>query len=90
MFNPAEIEALRRSPKTQIIDAQIANAGAFGHDYFHSNPAVSSDLILLLRYQKEPGPENGRPLLVKENGFWSIDDKYPNLVRHPDAQAAGK
>lgn len=90
MFTPAEIEALRSSPRTQVIDAQVANAGAFGHDYFHSNPAVSSDLILLLRYQKEPGPENGRPLIVKENGFWSIDDKYPNLVRHPDAQAAGK
>lgn len=89
MFTPAEIETMRGSPRSQVIDAQIANAGAFGHDYFHSNPAVSSDLILLLRYQKEPGPENGRPLLVKENGFWSIDDKYPNLVRHPDAQAAG-
>ena len=80
---------MRRSRVAQLIDARISDPGAFGHNYFHSNPAVSSDLILLLRYQKMPGPENGRPLLVKENGFWSIDDKYPNLVRHPDAQATG-
>ncbi|MFB3076629.1 MAG: alpha/beta hydrolase, partial [Lysobacterales bacterium] len=29
------------------------------HMYFHSNPAASSDLILLLRYGLAPGAENG-------------------------------
>jgi esterase/lipase superfamily enzyme len=76
-FTPEEMETLRRAKTVQIIDAQISNAGAFGHDYFHSNPAVSSDLILLMRYQLPPGADTGRPLGGTGNGFWSIDDHYP-------------
>lgn len=47
-----------------------------GHDYFRTNPAVSSDLVLTVRYDRDPGVENGRPL--KHNGsiFWSIGDDY--------------
>jgi hypothetical protein len=55
----------------------VSKAGAFGHDYFHSNPAVSSDLVLLMRYQLPPGAENGRPLGGNGHGFWAIDDRYP-------------
>jgi hypothetical protein len=77
IFTPAELELLRTSKTIQIVDARISNAGAFGHDYFHSNPAVSSDLILLIRYGLGPGAENGRPLGVDKKGFWVIDDKYP-------------
>ncbi len=90
MFSPAEIELMRKSNTSQIIDAQLANAGAFGHDYFHSNPAVSSDLILLMRYHLNPGAENARPLRVKQNGFWSIDEDYPGPPRNLDAQTSGK
>jgi len=79
-FSPEEMEALRRAKTVQIIDAQISNAGAFGHDYFHSNPAVSSDLILLMRYQLPPGADSGRPLGGTGNGFWSIDDHYPDAT----------
>jgi hypothetical protein len=68
---------MRHSHVAQIIDARISNPGAFGHDYFHSNPAVSSDLILMMRYHLLPGAENGRPLRVTKNGFWTIDDDYP-------------
>jgi esterase/lipase superfamily enzyme len=77
MFSPAEIDALRRVGTPQVIDARVSEPGAFGHDYFHSNPAVSSDLILLLRYQYAPGAENGRPLGVNEKGFWVIENDYP-------------
>ena len=76
-FTPEETEDLRRAKTVQIIDARVSHAGAFGHDYFHSNPAVSSDLILLMRYQLPPGAENGRPLGGTGGGFWSIDDHYP-------------
>jgi esterase/lipase superfamily enzyme len=77
-FTPEEMDNLRRAKTVQIIDAQISNAGAFGHDYFHSSPAVSSDIILLMRYGLPPGAETGRPLGGTGSGFWSLDDKYPN------------
>ncbi|MCE9620578.1 MAG: alpha/beta hydrolase [Planctomycetes bacterium] len=80
MFTPQELELLRTSKSTQIIDAHVSNTGAFGHDYFHSNPAVSSDLILFLRYQLPPGAEYGRPLQVHKNGFWMVEDGYPGQL----------
>jgi esterase/lipase superfamily enzyme len=76
-FTPAELETLRKAKTVQIVDAQISNAGNFGHDYFHSSPAVSSDLILVMRYGLLPGAENGRPLGGSDKGFWTIDDQYP-------------
>lgn len=68
--------ALNAVPRMQIIDARV-NTGFLGHSYFHASPAVSSDLILLLRDQFDPGAENGRPLIRREDNFWEIDDAYP-------------
>ena len=76
-LGPQEVDNLRNTKRIQIVDARVSDAGSFGHNYFHSSPAVSSDLILLLRYQLPPGGEGGRPLGTTENGFWIIDDKYP-------------
>jgi esterase/lipase superfamily enzyme len=81
IFSPAELEALRSNKTVQIIDARVSNPGPYGHSYFHSNPAVSSDLILLMRYQLPPGSQNGRPLRVDQKGFWVIDDHYPEEVK---------
>jgi esterase/lipase superfamily enzyme len=83
MFTPEELEALRAAKTVQIVDAKINIFGAFGHDYFHSNPAVSSDLIMTMRYQMMPGGEYGRPLASDGKGFWSVDDKYPKDVKFP-------
>jgi len=77
LFEPAELQILRSSQRLQIIDARVADPGYYGHNYFYSNPAVSSDLILLLRYQLPPGTEYGRPLNRSASGFWAIDDDYP-------------
>ena len=77
IFTPEELENLRKAKTVQIVDAQVSNAGNFGHDYFHSNPAVSSDLILVMRYGLLPGAESGRPLGGSDKGFWTIDDNYP-------------
>ena len=77
MFDKAEIEALRGSHRLQLIDARVKKRGAFGHSYFHANPAVSSDLVLLMRYQLVPGAEHGRPLGVSDVGLWAIGDDYP-------------
>lgn len=87
MFSPAEIQAMRANKTLQVINARLKDAGAFGHDYFHSNPAVSSDLILLMRYQLQPGAEFGRPLGVNKGGFWLIEDGYPQTQRNQQAEA---
>ena len=52
----------------------------FGHNYFHSNPAVSSDLMMLLRYGASPGIEHGRPLKPAGPNAWIIsDDTYKKM-----------
>jgi esterase/lipase superfamily enzyme len=89
IFSPAELEALRKSKTLQVIDARVSDAGSFGHNYFHSNPAVSSDLILLLREKRAPGAENGRPLRVDTKGFWVVDDDYPAPPRATTALGGG-
>ena len=49
--------------------------GFIGHDYFHSNPAVSSDLINLILHEASPGSEK-RPLKNIDNNFWALDNQY--------------
>jgi esterase/lipase superfamily enzyme len=88
LFSSQELEALRNSRTIQIIDSELKNIGNFGHDYFHSNPAVSSDLILVMRYHEPPGPENGRPLRASKEGFWVVDDKYPQRPPKTEALAS--
>jgi esterase/lipase superfamily enzyme len=85
VFTTEELEALRASRNLAFIDARVEKPGSFGHNYFYTNPAVSSDLILLMRYQVPPGAEYGRPLHASKNGFWFIDDDYPE----PGKLAAG-
>jgi len=47
-----------------------------GHDYFVSDPAVSSDLLTLINHGANPGtPE--RPLIRKNGNFWLLPDHYP-------------
>jgi hypothetical protein len=61
-------------------DAVIQHDGKIGgsrsHNYFRTNPAVSSDLVLTVRCGRMPGAENGRPLEHVEGLFWKIDDDY--------------
>ena len=72
---PEVREILSRSDQVQVIDANV-NTGFLGHSYFITNPAVLSDLILILRDGKGPGPEKGRPLEREDGGFWAITDSY--------------
>jgi esterase/lipase superfamily enzyme len=85
MFTADELESLRKNTTAQIVDARIKDPGPFGHSYFHANPAVSSDVILTIRYGLLPGAE--RPLLADPKGFWYLDDWYP---REPKAEKGEK
>ena len=44
---------------------------AFGHGYFLSNPAVSSDLVAMIRYGLKPG-DPGRPEVELKKPFWRL------------------
>ena len=56
--------------------------GAKGHGYFANNPAVSSDLIALIRYRLEPGVP-GRPLRpVVPPIIWEV--KTDLVIQSPD------
>jgi esterase/lipase superfamily enzyme len=70
-------ELLKNLPGIQFIDAGVAGSGFGSHEYFCTQPAVSSDLILLLRDNRRPGAQNGRPLVSERGGFWRIDRDYP-------------
>ncbi|HSV57998.1 MAG TPA: alpha/beta hydrolase [Variovorax sp.] len=51
---------------------QVTNtAGFIGHSYFVSDPAVSADLVSLIRYGLAPG-NPGRPLEEISRPFWKI------------------
>ncbi len=74
-FVDAMIENAPAIRRTYVIEAQV-KADILGHAYFYLNPAVSSDLILMLRYNLDPGAENGRPMKMLHPYFWLIDDNY--------------
>ena len=75
-LSPKQKEQLAIAKGLDVIDARVHKSG-IGHGYFHSSPAVSSDLILIFRDNRNPGKENGRPLTLKATNFWVIQDDYP-------------
>lgn len=68
--DPRVLERLRAWPRVQVVDTQ-----AEGHDYFYSDPEVSSDLIRLLRWRLDPGP--GRPLEQARGAYWTLPRGAP-------------
>ena len=66
---------LEVSGRVQLIDARVSS-GWLGHSYFYGHPAVSADLVLLLRDNLEPGSP-GRPLYRRDVNFWEITEGYP-------------
>jgi esterase/lipase superfamily enzyme len=61
--------------QTYLIDARV-KTGFIGHSYFYLHPAVSSDLVMMLRYDLDPG-SGGRPLESLGSIFWRLDNDYP-------------
>jgi len=53
--------------------------GGFGHSYFRNNPSVSSDIVLLLRYDRQPGTPS-RPLKPLGLHFWEVPADYPTTA----------
>lgn len=73
-FTAEQRAYMLRAGKVEFIDARV-KAGFPGHGYFHSNPAVSSDLLQLLRYDC-PAGHALRPLAREQDLLWRITDDY--------------
>ena len=76
-----ERRRLERVARANLIDARVST-GFLGHSYFYSHPAVSADLILLLREGFAPGSP-GRPLRKLGENFWQVTNDY---LAAPEAQ----
>lgn len=59
-----------------MIDCNVSGFSG-SHDYAFAHPAVLSDMILLLRDNRDPGESNGRPLKQTYEGVWEINNDYP-------------
>ncbi|MGB5457102.1 MAG: alpha/beta hydrolase [Gammaproteobacteria bacterium] len=57
-------------------DAQHSKLDRYGHSYFRDAPTVSSDLVLLLRDDLDPGTP-GRPLEPIRHQLWRIPPDFP-------------
>ena len=57
-------------------DATPSAGDRWGHSYFRDAPTVSSDIVLMLRDDLDPGPP-GRPLEHIGRKFWRVPLGYP-------------
>ncbi len=83
-LSPEQIQGMKDGRMgIDAINVNVSKKGAHGHTYWIDNPAVLSDIILILRDDRSPGKENGRPLLRPEAGlFWEVNDGYPFADDH--------
>jgi esterase/lipase superfamily enzyme len=81
-FGPRARRALARLPNLQFIDCKVSHFSS-SHDYVFAHPAALSDLILVLRDRKPPGPEHGRPLTQSVAGVWELSNEYLANVDQP-------
>ncbi len=81
LLRPADLDIagrrlLQHVASLHVIDARVTRTDFLGHSYFYNNGAVSSDVVLILRDDRDPGKQNGRPLVREEDVFWVIEEDY--------------
>jgi esterase/lipase superfamily enzyme len=75
-LNEAEIARMKaNAARITVVNFEGKSTG-YGHSYFRTNPAVSSDLVLMIRYGFKPG-DAGRPLEHIGLNFWRVPEGYP-------------
>ena len=75
-LNEAQVDAIQNWNTGEVVNVRV-DAGFIGHGYFIDDPAVLSDMILLLRDGRKAGEEYGRPLDREQSGFWQLLSGYP-------------
>jgi esterase/lipase superfamily enzyme len=87
-LTPQQQAGLKLMPELQMVNCRL-KTDFIGHAYFIDNPSVFSDLILVLRDDRDPGVENGRPLVEERSGFWTLWEGYPiGEMPEPQGEAA--
>jgi esterase/lipase superfamily enzyme len=76
MLTLGQRENLRRGGTGFVVIDCKVSTDFLGHGYWVDNPAVLSDVILVLRDDLDVGAENGRPLIHRDDGFYEINDDY--------------
>lgn len=76
-FTEKQRAFLRTCHNVHFVDARV-RAGFLSHGYFYRNPAVSSDLVILLRENCAPGTPDCRPLDGDGDPFWRVTEGYPH------------
>ncbi|MEA3275254.1 MAG: alpha/beta hydrolase [Pseudomonadota bacterium] len=77
---PDIVNLVEKAVNVSVVESRV-RTGLIGHGYFHSDPAASSDLILVIRDRRRPGAEHGRPLKPAETNLWVLEDGYPALPK---------
>ena len=77
-----ELDRVAMMPNVDVVEARV-RTDFKGHGYFLSNPAVLSDVILVLRYDRTPGAENDRPLTPIIHNYYILDDDYQQEAAPP-------
>jgi esterase/lipase superfamily enzyme len=76
-LNEQEIRTMKaNATRVTVVNFEGKHSTGYGHSYFRDNPAVSSDLVLLIRDGFKPG-EAGRPLEHIGLNFWRVPEDYP-------------
>lgn len=71
-----------------VVQAMVrkSKADPHGHSYFYQHPGASSDVIRLLRDDRAPGAQHGRPLHQLGPGFWQLFPDYPETPDRAPSQ----
>ena len=89
-LSPEQIRAFYENRfGADVIKVMVKQKGAHGHTYWIDNPAVLSDVILIMRDDRSPGAEHGRPMVRAESGIWEIHDGYPYRGVHAEPKPSG-
>ncbi len=75
-----EIQRMKANAARVTVVNFLGESTGYGHSYFRDNPAVSSDLVLNIRYGFKPG-EAGRPLEHIGLNFWRVPEGYPTTAK---------
>ena len=74
-LTPKQRELMRRSGNLDVIVYQGEGGGFFRHGYYN-DPAVSSDILMVLRYGWRPGEGERQGLERLDENTWRISEAY--------------
>jgi len=74
-IDPTIRELFAQLPGIQMVQCSVSGFGT-SHDYLFTNPGALSDLVLVLRDERNPGAANGRPLTPCGGSFWKLHNDY--------------